>query len=352
MKTVQDMVNKGTMEVCSMSECRSSLENSTLGALLSDPRIAPVAPDAIRARDLAAEPVWHMTLSQLREEHFFSGEIARGFERLYRAADTGAWYYPLYTQAECAAVPARSGVNVVWLPSDDEGADAKPFILLVPGGGFVNVWNLTEGWPIAEQFNRLGYHVFVLTYQVDAAERLLEKDMEDFARALRLIRKNEARFRVDGDSYITCGFSAGGYLVCLWNTRLGHALHALPRPRATFPVYPVTTLRPDVRYAPADPADALRLYGCPVEEAARDCYEIPEHVELFPPCAIFLAAQDELVDPENSRMLARALDAAHIPCRLEIGPAGGHGFADGAGMCMVGWTERAVRWYESLNEKA
>ena len=110
------------------------------------------------------------------------------------------------------------------------GADARPYLLLVPGGGFVNVWNLTEGWPIAEQFNRLGYHVMILTYQVEASEKLLEKNMEDFARALRLIRENEARFRVRADSYITCGFSAGGYLVCLWNTRMGYRAFGLPQP--------------------------------------------------------------------------------------------------------------------------
>jgi acetyl esterase/lipase len=80
-------------------------------------------------------------------------------------------------------------------------------------------------------------------------------------------------------------------------------------------------------------------------------YEIPEHAEGFPPCAIFLAAGDELVDPKNARLLAAALDRLDIPLRLEIGPTGGHGFADGTGMCMEGWTERAVRWFESLTSR-
>ena len=62
----------------------------------------------------------------------------------------------------------------------------------------------------------------------------------------------------------------------------------------------------------------------------------------------FLSAGDELVSPENSRMLAKALDQAGIPCRLEIGPTGGHGFADGTGMCMEGWPERAMDWFEQL----
>ncbi len=332
-------------------------ENETLGTLLSDPRIALIAADAIRNRDLKQEPLWNKTLLQLKTEHFFSGEIARGFDRLFRAAETCAWYYPLYSEEECAELPARRGTNIVRLPSDDPAADARPFILLVPGGGFVNVWNLTEGWPIAEQFNRLGYHVFILTYQVDGSEKLLEKNLEDFARALQLIRDHAESFRVQPDRYITCGFSAGGYLISLWNTGKGYPAFGLPKPQAVFPVYPFVSPKLDVSGdcpesdTEEDQQEDLRLYGCSVWEAIRMDYEIPEHAEGFPPCALFLAAGDELVSPEHSRVLAAALEKLGIPCRLEIGPEGGHGFADGSGMCMAGWPERAVRWFESLPEQ-
>lgn len=321
-------------------------DRKTLGAYLSDPRIRQIAPDAIRNRDLSKEEVWNKTLPELRAEEFFGSDIRRGLERLFRAAEGGAWYFPLYTEAECAEDEARRGTNLVWLPSEDAGATERPYILLVPGGGFVNVWSLTEGWPIAAQFNELGYNVLVLTYQVTGERRLLDREMEDFARALRLIRANESRLSVRWDRYITCGFSAGGYLVCLWNVpEKGYAAHGLPGPQAVFPIYPVVTWKAGVRYE-AEGLATGQLFDCSAEAAADSVYEIPEHVEGFPPCALFLAAGDELVDPENSKMLARALEARHIPCRLEIGPEGGHGFADGTGMCMDGWTERAIRWFE------
>ena len=321
-------------------------DTKTLGELLSDSRIQPIAKDAIRNRDLSAEPMWNMSLARLTAEHYFSGSMANGIERLYRAAETGDWYYPLYSETECEAEPARRGVSLVWMPSDDPSADGKPFIFLVPGGGFVNVWNLTEGWPIADQYNRLGYHVFILTYQVDGDRGLLEKNMEDFARGLRLIREKAAHFHVNGDRYMTCGFSAGGYLICLWNTEKGYPTYGLPKPEACFPVYPVVTLKEEIRYGSPDPETCRRLYDCSLEEALHSAFEIPDHVEGFPPTALFLAAEDDLVNPENSRMLARALEARGIPCRLEIGPTGGHGFADGTGMCMEGWTRRAVEWFE------
>ena len=53
------------------------LEQKTLGELLSDPRIRPVAKDAIRNRDLSLEEVWNKTPDQLRDEHYFSGEVGK-----------------------------------------------------------------------------------------------------------------------------------------------------------------------------------------------------------------------------------------------------------------------------------
>jgi len=319
-------------------------ESKTLGELLGDPRISLIAPDAIRNRDLKKEDTWNKTLLQLKEDGI-RGDIAFGLDRLYAAAETGDWYYPLYTEAEIAEDESRRGVNLVRFSSDVPDADQKPFILLIPGGGFVNVWSLTEGWPVAAQFNRLGYHVFILSYQVGNTDGILDKNMETIARSLRFVKANEKKFSLCGDRYITCGFSAGGYLTCLWNTPgKGYASFGLPKPQASFPIYSPVSLRKRAY----DPDRARRLYGDAADEAVLTAYEVQEHAEGFPPTALFFAADDELVSPDHSRMLASALERLSIPCRLEVGTEGGHGFADGSEMCMAGWPERAVRWYESL----
>jgi len=49
-------------------------------------------------------------------------------------------------------------------------------------------------------------------------------------------------------------------------------------------------------------------------------------------------------------MLYEALKQKGIPCRLEMGPSGGHGFGDGQGMCMEGWIQRAMDWVNVLPE--
>ena len=325
------------------------MKNRTLGSLLQETSIAQIAPDAIRNRDLSKEEFYHWTLQEIADKMGWRC-LERSFTRLFKAAE-GEYYYPLYSDQECEQEPAKKGTNIVYLPCANKAADERPFIFLVPGGGFVNVWNLTEGWPVAQLFNELGYHVFVLTYQV-GVEAAAVKAMGDFARAMEIIAAHKNEFCVNPDRYITCGFSAGGYLVCLWNTQAGYSSFNLPKPQACFPIYPCTSYRLMCAEEWDDEAEkdafAMDGVGCTMQEACNSCFEIPTHVPGFPPTAIFATAEDELVDPEHSRALAKALQAACIPCRLEIGPTGGHGFADGIGMCMEGWPERAIRWYESL----
>ena len=88
--------------------------------------------------------------------------------------------------------------------------------------------------------------------------------------------------------------------------------------------------------------------GASEEEACNTSFEIPEHVEGFPPTAIFVTDGDDLVDPDNSKRLAKGLENAGIKCRLEVKPGGWHGFSDGIGMCMEGWPNRAIDWIEKL----
>ncbi len=322
----------------------------TLKSLLEDPLIADIAPDAISKRDLSKDEFYDWTLQTIAENVGWAN-LERGFTRLFDAASRHHYYFKLYNEEERIQNPQKDNVNIVYLPSEDPAADAKPFILLVPGGGFVNVWSLTEGWPVAQLFNQQGYHVFVLTYRV-CVEGSAVCAMEDMSKALELIAARKNEFHVDPEKYVTCGFSAGGYVICLWNTEKGYRAYGLPKPQACFPIYPVTSYRllDDDRWDKEHDKDTFARsgVGCTMVEAINSCFEIPEHVEGFPPTAIFVAAGDELVDPKHSQNLAKALDEADIECRLEVGPTGGHGFADGVGMCMEGWPERAIAWFEQL----
>lgn len=321
-------------------------EQLTLKELLESSAFEPIAKYAIYNYDVASQPFYPKPLAQLHQEHF-GGNVIRGLQRVQDAIETGDYLFPVYTASECNDDPAKKDVNLLWLPSSDPKANNRPYIFLVPGGGFWNVWSLTEGWPVADHYNQRGYHVFILTYRVGGGYRVIPKEMEDFARAFRFIHENEAHFGVKWDRYITNGYSAGGYLICLWSTKM-YGCHAfgLPQPQAMIPVYPFTSWKIDLEEGNFDP-QAATVLGCSLEEAIASDYEIPEHVDGFPPCAIFLAEDDTLVPPENSYRLHRALQNAGIPCLLEAGPQGNHGFAEGEGMCMEGWPERALDWIEA-----
>lgn len=323
--------------------------NKTLKELLTDPLIKDIAPDAISKWDLSKEEFYNWTLREISDKMGWK-VLKSGFETLFKNAGRGNYYYKLYSKDEYGKHPGADNANFVYFPSDDEKAKERPFIMLIPGGGFVNVWNMTEGWPIARIYNELGYNVVILTYRVGIEGTAVEA-MEDMARAFEIIRKNKELFNLDPDKYITCGFSAGGYIVCLWNTEKGYAAFNLSKPEACIPVYPATSYRimGDADWESGRELDEFTRVGVGVtyEEACNSCFEIPLHVEGFPMTALFATAEDTMVNPDHSRNLARALDDAGILCRLEIGPTGGHGFADGAGMCMEGWPKRAIDWYES-----
>ena len=86
-------------------------EKKTLAELLSDPRIRPIASDAITGMDLKREGLWDKSIEQLREEQF-GGGLTHGFDRLFAAADSGEWYYSLYSREDVEEVRRQMGEDL------------------------------------------------------------------------------------------------------------------------------------------------------------------------------------------------------------------------------------------------
>lgn len=78
--------------------------------------------------------------------------------------------------------------------------------------------------------------MFILTYQV-GTEASAVKAMDDMAHAMKIIASHKEQFQVNPDKYITCGFSAGGYIVCLWNTEKGDSSFNVAKPKACSPTH-------------------------------------------------------------------------------------------------------------------
>ena len=218
-----------------------------------------------------------------------------------------------------------------------------PVAVICPGGGYRRVCSFVEGHPFAKKLNALGYHAFVVYYRVNALAKY-PAPQEDLARAVREIHDHTAEWNLDMKGYSVWGSSAGGHLAASFGTEnMGYVRYGLPKPGALILTYPVVTMGGKTHAGSRnfllgqDPEpDMIRFAS--VEEQITDAY---------PPTFLWWGSDDETVDPENSRMLQRVLEAKKIPHQFLEYPGVGHGVGLGKGLACQGWIEKAVAFWDA-----
>ena len=101
--------------------------------------------------------------------------------------------------------------------SDAEKATGAA-VMICPGGGYGNLAVEKEGTKIAEWFNSLGVHAFVLKYRLgnpEGTEYQHPAMLNDARRGLRIIRSGAEQWGLDPNKVGVMGFSAGGELAAL-----------------------------------------------------------------------------------------------------------------------------------------
>ncbi len=215
----------------------------------------------------------------------------------------------------------------------EEYPSLRPAMLVIPGGGYSNV-SKREGEPIAMEYYRKGFEVFVLNYSLKDAIRSSRPEDEGH-RALMHIMNIPS---VDTSKIAVSGFSAGGHIAaCLAShaKRLGHEKAI----KALILGYPVITM--DERYA--HQGSRMKI-TCGLDENLLEYYSVEKNIpDVYPASFIWTTATDALVPVENSIFLFQALRKKGHIAELHIYPHGEHGLA--LATCETGITDnRASYW--------
>lgn len=90
-----------------------------------------------------------------------------------------------------------------------EGVTVKGAVLICPGGAFA-FRSGSEGAPVAQALNALGYQCFVVNYRLRPYTQ--QEGAQDLARAVRFVRLHADYYGINPDNIVVAGFSAGGIL--------------------------------------------------------------------------------------------------------------------------------------------
>jgi acetyl esterase/lipase len=185
-------------------------------------------------------------------------------------------------------------------------------VLVLPGGGFMNLAVDHEGVSVARWLTQRGITAFVLKYRVRSATirlpaaappsqdrftafaRAMEPGrriaVADALQAVRYLRTNAGRFGIAPDRIGMIGFSAGAMTV------MGAAMDVDPAVRPNF---------------------AASIYGAKTEAPP------PQGA---PPVFIAAAQDDPVIPATQSLAIFSSWTAANLPAELHVYEHGGHGF--------------------------
>ena len=225
-------------------------------------------------------------------------------------------------------------------------------ILLASGGGYAHIEAGKESGPAADWLQAQGITAFELVYRLPREGGGVDAPFQDGQRAMRVIRARAAEWRIDPARIGMLGFSAGAHLAGMTAVQPDAARYApvdaadrvSARPDFAVLLYPVLTMR-----RPFDTTHAKKeLLGTHPTQAARDAMSVELHVDArTPPAFIAQALDDPIAPPENSRLMAAALDRAGVPVELHLFQHGGHGWGLGrAGSEPAAWPQLLLAWLQ------
>lgn len=254
-------------------------------------------------------------------------------------------------------ISPRGSITNVVIPSLEVVEPANPSgsaVLIAAGGGYKRIQIGKEAYPAANWLTERGVTTFILSYRLpnEGWHAGALAPLQDIQRAIRQIRSQARHFRIDPEHLGLLGFSAGGHLAGMAAARSDYASYSpidtidelSARPSVAALIYPVITLKP-----PFDKTWTRRLLvGEKPDPNDSANWSVETHVKAdCSPVFLVHAADDEIADPANSKIMAAACQHAGVPVEFHLLPSGRHGFPLTSGgppaMNWPGWLEAWLR---------
>jgi acetyl esterase/lipase len=250
----------------------------------------------------------------------------------------------------------KPGLTIHLVPKDKATGAA---VVICPGGGYGFLAADHEGKQVAEFFNGLGVHAFVLKSRIVAKDRpgpLGKAPLLDAQRAIRFVRARAADHGIDAKKVGICGFSAGGHLASTAATHFDEGNKDAEDPidrnscRPDFCVlgYPVVTMEDGVTHG----GSKRNLLGATPDPKLVEEFSNEKQVTAkTPPTFLFQTDEDKAVPAENAVRFYLALREAKVPAELHIYEKGKHGVGlgcdpkwTGGSTYTEGWPDRLAEW--------
>lgn len=227
-------------------------------------------------------------------------------------------------------------------PSDDKNRNGRA-VLILGGGGYVQLMVGREGIAVANWLNSLGFDAFVLVHRFPNSKSSPQAPLDDARRALRILEeKGYAQYGLG-----VCGLSSGGHLGAALladypNTWTSPELSATI-PKIDFAIIGYGPISTNAKgrtvihdKAPLEPPEKQELY---------DVVQPDAQISAAPPTFIVYSGNDSVVPVVNAYRLAQCITKAGAAVEMHIFADAPHGFGlDTVGLPVSKWPSLCEAW--------
>lgn len=265
-------------------------------------------------------------MNKLQPKSFIERPIWNGTPPLSIPEDATDTEHFLDDKDAIARITDVSRPTLSFYPATAVGGNARPAVVVCPGGGYgILAWN-HEGLDIVSWLNSRGVSAFLLKYRCPGRR---DAALADAARAVRLVRAEADALNILPDKIGIIGFSAGAHLAA--------RLSCLPAGKE--PYEPSD----DIDGLPCRPDFQIMIYPAYI---SRENFGTDPDFAITgetPPAFIMQSEDDGLID--SSVCYYIALKKAKVPVEMHLFSRGGHGY----GLLRNGnpteaWPDLAYNW--------